>query len=77
MFGGKKSEITAAAFDNEGFEQKWDYKAVSYLGIDNFNKGISEHAREGWELINGCMAGTAHYGYLRRPVRDQIGLDVG
>lgn len=72
MFGSKKPEATpiaAAPFDDEGYERRFEYLAVAYLGVTAFNEGVNEYARKGWELINGCMAGTANYAYLRRAVR--------
>ena len=69
MFGGKKPEAQPVPFDNEGYEHRFEYLAVAYFGVNSFNDGVNEFARKGWELVNGCMAGTANYAYLRRPVR--------
>lgn len=68
MFGGKKP-TEAAPFDNEGYEAEYEYLAQAYFGIGAFNKEVDILARKGWELINGCMAGTAHYAYMRRRLR--------
>jgi len=70
MFGSKKSEPQATAPTGyEGYQPRYEYLAVAYLGIGAFNKEVNVLAGLGWELINGCMAGTAHYGYLRREIR--------
>jgi len=68
MFGGKKPSAEVA-FDNEGHDQVYEYRAIVCMGINAFNKDVDTMARKGWELINGCMAGTAHYGYLRRKLQ--------
>lgn len=70
MFGSKKpAQPEPAPFDNEGYERTHEYQVIACLGINAFNKQVNEMAMKGWELINGCMAGTAHYGYLRRPIK--------
>ncbi|SFS42700.1 hypothetical protein [Brevundimonas viscosa] len=68
MFGGKKS-AAPQPFDNEGYSHEYEYYAAAYLGINAFNSGVNELARKGWELVNGAMAGTAHYAYMRRPLK--------
>jgi len=68
MFGGKKP-ADGAPFDSEGYEAEYEYRADAYLGIGAFNKEVSILARKGWELVNGCMAGTAHYAYMRRRLK--------
>lgn len=54
---------------DEGWAHAWEYKTLVTLGVEKFDVELNDHAKRGWELINGCMAGTAHYGYLRRPIR--------
>jgi len=66
MFGGKK-EAQYPWNEPEG-EAEFEFYTIASLGVDNFNKDVNALARRGWELIGGCMAGTAHYGYLRRRV---------
>ena len=68
MFGGKKG-AALEPFDTEGYEQEYEYHAAAFLGINAFNTGVNEYARKGWELVNGTMAGTAHYAYMRRRLR--------
>lgn len=50
-------------------EPAYEYYTVASLGAERFTKDVNSLARRGWELINGCMAGTAHYGYMRRPTK--------
>ena len=68
MFGSKPEKEEAPAVDKRGqpYVQEFEYEAQSHLGITNFNKATNQMAAAGWELINGGMAGTAHYGYFRR-----------
>lgn len=73
MFGGKKQPESAKPFDDEGYEQRYEYLSVAYLGVSAFNTGVNDYARKGWELVNGCMAGTANYAYLRREIRQADG----
>lgn len=73
MFGGKKpAEAEAAPFDNEGYDAEYEYQAHAFLGIGAFNKEVAVLSRRGWELVNGCMAGTAHYAYMRRRLKKAI-----
>lgn len=67
MFGSKKPH-QPEPFDNEGYDRAFEYQAIACMGINAFNKQVNEMAMKGWELINGCMAGTVHYGYLRRSI---------
>lgn len=67
MFGNKRA--APATPDDTGYDQEFEYHAAAYLGINAFNSGVNEHARKGWELVNGAMAGTAHYAYMRRRLR--------
>jgi hypothetical protein len=67
MFGGKKAPEIAAQDDrDEQYVQTYEYRTLAVLGAQAFDKELNAHAAKGWELVNGCMAGTAHYGYLRR-----------
>ena len=68
MFGGKKK---ATVFDeqesrNASYRQEFEYRTISAIGGLSFDKMLNEDAAKGWELVNGAMAGTAHFGYLRR-----------
>lgn len=71
MFGSKKEPTATPAVDLDGqpYVQEFEYEAQAHMGIGNFNKAVSQAAAEGWELVNGCMAGTVHYAYLRRRLR--------
>lgn len=75
MFGSKKPK-EEPPFDNEGYEHLYEYRAEAYLGIGAFNREVNVLARKGWELVNGTMAGTAHYAYLRRPLKRGPGTPV-
>jgi hypothetical protein len=67
MFGGKKApEIEAQDARDGEYLQEWEYRTLAIIGVVNFDKTLNEHAARGWELVNGNMAGTTHYGYLRR-----------
>lgn len=66
MFG--KAEPQYPWNEDEG-EAAFEYFTVVSLGVEKFNKDVNSLARRGWELINGGMAGTAHYGYMRRPLK--------
>ena len=68
MFGGKQEKATGPALDMAGqpYVHEFEYEAQAHLGIANFNKAANAMAASGWELINGGMAGTVHYGYFRR-----------
>jgi len=68
MFGSK-TPPEAEPFDDEGYSQVYEYQAVAYFGLNAFNSGVGDMANKGWELVNGCMVGTAHYAYLRRKLR--------
>jgi len=67
MFGGKK-EPKFPWNEDEG-TARFEYFTLASMGAENFTNDCNSLARRGWELINGCMAGTAHYGYFRREVR--------
>lgn len=49
-------------------EPEFQYQVFAAFGVDGWNKQMTLFSRQGWELVNGCMAGTAHYGYMRRRV---------
>lgn len=68
MFGSKLEKGAEPALDAAGtpYVQTFEYEAQAHLGIGNFNKATNAMAAAGWELINGGMAGTVHYGYFRR-----------
>ncbi|MFS0710359.1 hypothetical protein [Brevundimonas phoenicis] len=68
MFGNKPEKQAEPALDGAGqpYVQEFEYEAQAHLGIGNFNKAANTMAAAGWELINGGMAGTVHYGYFRR-----------
>ncbi len=68
MFG-KKEQPAEAPFDSEGYEQRFEYKILTALGVLNLEKAINDQARKGWELVSGTMAGTAHYAHLRRRLK--------
>lgn len=55
-----------AVKDILNYTQEYEYKTLVILGAPNFDRELNDHAARGWELVNGCMAGTMHYGYLRR-----------
>jgi hypothetical protein len=62
LFG--KSEAVGDA--TQEVEPAFEYQAFAFIGIGNFNAGVNKMARQGWELVNGCMAGTTNYAYMRR-----------
>ncbi len=67
MFGGKQNPVFADQEARNGqYVRSYEYRTISALGVSNFDKIVNEDAEKGWELVNGCMAGTAHYGYMRR-----------
>lgn len=69
MFGSKKSDLYADQDARNGdHKQEYEYRTIAMIGAAGFDKMMNERAAEGWELVNGCMAGTTHYGYLRRKV---------
>ena len=68
MFGKKTESPALPALDAQGrpYAQEYEYLVEAYLGAAAFNKSVNALAAQGWELVNGCMAGTAHYAYMRR-----------
>lgn len=67
MFGGRKAPVIAEQDSrDENYIQEYEYKTIVILGAPNFDRELNDHAARGWELVSGCMAGTMHYGYLRR-----------
>ena len=68
MFGGKKETATGAMLARPAQPQTEEYVTIAVFGIDAFNKETNKLAAEGWVMVNGCMAGTAHYAYMRRAV---------
>ncbi|MDZ4321557.1 MAG: hypothetical protein U1A07_22430 [Phenylobacterium sp.] len=69
MFGGKKAPVIEEQDSRDSqYAQRFEYKTLAILGVIPFDKTLHDHAARGWELVNGCMAGTLHYGYLRRPL---------
>ncbi|OYX72943.1 MAG: hypothetical protein B7Y81_04285 [Caulobacter sp. 32-67-35] len=69
MFGGKKAPVVAEQDSRDGqYTHRFEYKTLAILGAAQFDKTLNEHAAKGWDLVSGCMAGTVHYGYLRRPL---------
>lgn len=69
MFGGRKSLAVEGVEDASDYDQAYEYKTLAVMGAVAFDKELNAEARRGWELVNGCMAGAVHYGYLRRAVR--------
>ncbi|MBX9614903.1 MAG: hypothetical protein K2X25_04870 [Caulobacteraceae bacterium] len=68
MFGGKKQSATGELMARPAQPQTEECLAIACFGIDAFNKETNRLASEGWILVNGCMAGTAHYAYMKRAV---------
>ncbi len=69
MFGGKKApEIEAQDARDGEYKQEFEYRTLAVIGVVNFDKVLNDQAAKGWELVNGSMAGTTHYGYLRRRI---------
>lgn len=65
MFGNKN--VPQYPWNEPEGEAEWEYYVVAGLGGGNFTTMINQLARRGWEMFGGCMAGTAHYAYMRRP----------
>lgn len=65
---GKKNEPKYPWNEPEGVAEH-EYYVVAAIGADNFVRDANSLAKRGWELINGSMAGTAHFGYFRRRVK--------
>lgn len=66
MFGGKKSQFNP--YERPAVDPEWEYCAVAVLGVIAFNEEVNKLAAVGWELVNGTMAGTANYAYMRRRI---------
>lgn len=74
MFGSKKADLYADQDSRNGsYVQEYEYRTIVMLGAPGFDKLLNERAAEGWELVNGCMAGTMHYGYMRRRLKQNAG----
>lgn len=71
MFGGPKKAPHIAEQDSRDhlYEQEYEYRTLAVLGVTQFDKDLNDHAARGWELVNGNMAGTAHYAFLRRKLK--------
>lgn len=70
MFGGKKAPVIAEQDSRDDqYTPIFEYKTLAVLGVVLFDKTVNGHAAKGLEMINGCMAGTLHYGYMCRPLK--------
>lgn len=70
MFSGKKAaHIEEQDSRNGQYQQRYEYRSIAMIGIAQFDKMLNEHAAAGWELVNGSAAGTTHFGYLRRELK--------
>lgn len=52
-------------------QQEYEYQAFAFFGIKQWNTEVNKLAQDGWELVNGNMAGTASYAYMRRRLTPQ------
>lgn len=72
MFGSKPKATPTPASQNEPVaaevDPEFEYCTFASFGIEGWNKEATRLSRQGWELVNGCMAGTANYGYMRRRI---------
>ncbi len=50
-------------------QQEYEYQAFAFLGIKQWNIEVAKLAAQGWELVNGEMAGLASYAYMRRRLK--------
>lgn len=71
MFGSKPKNPAAnpAPPPEPVIAPEYEYCTFATFGIEGWNKEVTRLSWQGWELVNGCMAGTANYGYMRRRVR--------
>jgi len=67
MFGGKKEP--QYPWNEPAGQARYEYYTIAVIGIEPLNKAVNELAARGWEMFGGCMAGTAHYAYMRREMR--------
>jgi hypothetical protein len=67
MFGKKPETSALPQLDPDGrpYVREYEYLVEAYLGAGAFSKGVNALAAQGWELVNGCIAGTVHYAYMR------------
>lgn len=71
MFGSKPKAAQVSdkpAPTEPEVQPEFEYTVVAVFGAEAWIKETNRMARLGWELVNGMMAGTANYAYMRRRI---------